>query len=80
MWRGLCRWRSFLLATVGAGFLVWIWAPRSGRLVAACAVGPGVGGDALRERIRRETESRMGMIACVVLTFAVFRLHLLAGA
>jgi len=46
----------FLLATVGVGFLIRRWTLRSGRRVAASAVGPGVGGDAMRERIRRETE------------------------
>ena len=46
----------FLLATVGTGFLIRVWKLRSGRTVTASAAGPGVGGDALRERIRRETE------------------------
>ena len=46
----------FLLATVGTGFLIRMWKLRSGRPVTASAAGPGVGGDALRERIRRETE------------------------
>jgi cytochrome c-type biogenesis protein CcmH len=44
----------FLLATVGVGFLVRMWTGR--RRVPVSAAGPGVGGDALRERIRRETE------------------------
>jgi cytochrome c-type biogenesis protein CcmH len=46
----------FLLATVGVGFLIRMWTLRSGRHMPASAVGPGVGGDAMRERIRRETE------------------------
>jgi cytochrome c-type biogenesis protein CcmH/NrfF len=46
----------FLLATVGVGFLIRMWTLRSGRGVPAGAAGPGVGGDAMRERIRRETE------------------------
>jgi cytochrome c-type biogenesis protein CcmH len=44
---------AFLLATVGVGFLIRVW---TGRRVPVSAAGPGVGGDALRERIRRETE------------------------
>ena len=47
---------AFLLATVGVGLLIRVWTVRSGRRVPASAAGPGVGGDALRERIRRETE------------------------
>jgi len=47
---------AFLLATVGLGFLIRMWTVRSGRRVPVSAAGPGVGGDALRERIRRETE------------------------
>jgi cytochrome c-type biogenesis protein CcmH/NrfF len=47
---------AFLLATVGLGFLIKMWTERSGRRVAVSAAGPVVGGDALRERIRRETE------------------------
>jgi cytochrome c-type biogenesis protein CcmH/NrfF len=47
---------AFLLATVGLGFLIRMWTGRSGRRVPVSAAGPGVGGDALRERIRRETE------------------------
>jgi cytochrome c-type biogenesis protein CcmH/NrfF len=43
----------FLLATVGVGFLIRMWTLR--RRVTVIA-GPVVGGDALRERIRRETE------------------------
>jgi cytochrome c-type biogenesis protein CcmH len=47
---------AFLLATVGVGFLIRVWTGRSGRRVPLSAVGPDVQGDALRERIRRETE------------------------
>jgi cytochrome c-type biogenesis protein CcmH/NrfF len=47
---------AFLLATVGLGFLIRMWTVRSGRRVPVNATGPDVGGDALRERIRRETE------------------------
>lgn len=47
----------FLMATVGTGFLIRMWKLRSGQRVTVSAAGPGVvGGDALRERIRRETE------------------------
>jgi cytochrome c-type biogenesis protein CcmH/NrfF len=46
----------FLLATVGVGFLVRMWTSRSGGHQPVNAAGPIVGGDALRERIRRETE------------------------
>jgi len=47
----------FLLATVGVGFLIRMWTSRRMALSAAGpVVGPLVGGDALRERIRRETE------------------------
>ena len=46
----------FLLATVGVGFLIRVWKLRSERGVPVSAGGPDVGGDALRERIRRETE------------------------
>jgi cytochrome c-type biogenesis protein CcmH/NrfF len=45
---------AFLLATVGLGFLIKMWTGR--RRVTLSAAGPVVGGDALRERIRRETE------------------------
>jgi cytochrome c-type biogenesis protein CcmH/NrfF len=45
----------FLLATVGVGFLIRMWRLRSGHEPVSAA-GPGVGADALRERIRRETE------------------------
>jgi cytochrome c-type biogenesis protein CcmH/NrfF len=44
---------AFLLATVGLGFLIRMWTRRR---VPVSAAGPDVGGDALRERIRRETE------------------------
>ena len=47
---------AFLLATVGVGLLIRVWTVRSGRHVPVDAAGPGVGGDPLRERIRRETE------------------------
>ena len=47
---------AFLLATVGVGFLIRVWTVRSGRRVPVSAAGPDVRGDALRERIRRETE------------------------
>jgi cytochrome c-type biogenesis protein CcmH/NrfF len=46
----------FLLATVGVGFLIRMWRLRSGQHVPVSAAGPDIGGDALRERIRRETE------------------------
>ena len=46
----------FLLATVGLGFLIRLWTRKSGRQVLVSAGGPDVGADALRERIRRETE------------------------
>jgi cytochrome c-type biogenesis protein CcmH/NrfF len=44
---------AFLRATVGVGFLIRMWTRRR---VPVSAAGPDVGGDALRERIRRETE------------------------
>jgi cytochrome c-type biogenesis protein CcmH/NrfF len=47
---------AFLLATVGVGFLIRVWTTRSVRHEPVSAAGPGVVGDALRERIRRETE------------------------
>jgi cytochrome c-type biogenesis protein CcmH len=46
----------FFLATLGTVFLVRMWKLRSGRQLPVNAAGPNVGGDALRERIRRETE------------------------
>ena len=47
---------AFLLATVGVGFLIRVWTGRSGRRVPVSAAGPDVRGEAMRERIRRETE------------------------
>jgi cytochrome c-type biogenesis protein CcmH/NrfF len=46
----------FLFATLGVGFLIRMWKLRSGGHVPVSAAEPVVGGDALRERIRRETE------------------------
>ncbi|WP_433983105.1 hypothetical protein RBB78_15855 [Tunturiibacter empetritectus] len=46
----------FLLATIGTGFLVKMWSARSAQRRAVSAAGPVLGGDAVRERIRRETE------------------------
>jgi cytochrome c-type biogenesis protein CcmH/NrfF len=46
----------FLVATLGVGFLVRMWTLRSARQTPVSAAGPSVGEDALRERIRRETE------------------------
>jgi cytochrome c-type biogenesis protein CcmH len=46
----------FLLATLGVGFLIRMWRVRAGPHEPLSAAGPAVGGDALRERIRRETE------------------------
>ena len=46
----------FLLATVGVGFLIRMWRLRAGATVMAGAAGANVEDDALRERIRRETE------------------------
>jgi cytochrome c-type biogenesis protein CcmH/NrfF len=46
----------FFLATLGTGFLIRMWKLRSVRQLPVSAAGPNVGGDALRERIRRETE------------------------
>ena len=45
----------FLLATIGTAVLVKSWTRRT-RVAGLAAMGPGVSGDALRERIRRETE------------------------
>ena len=45
----------FLLATVGVGFLIRMWRLRSAHAPVSAA-GPDISGDALRERIRRETE------------------------
>ncbi len=46
----------FLLATVGMGFLIRMWRLRVGTHAIAGAAGGSVADDALRERIRRETE------------------------
>ena len=46
----------FLLATLGVGFLIRMWRMRAGLHAPLSAAGPAVAGDALRERIRRETE------------------------
>ena len=46
----------FILATLGTGLLIRMWKLRSVRQLPVSAAGPSVGGDALRERIRRETE------------------------
>jgi cytochrome c-type biogenesis protein CcmH len=46
----------FLLATVGLGFLIRMWTLRRGLRAPVSASGPDVTQDALRERIRRETE------------------------
>ncbi len=45
----------FFLATIGTGVLIRVWRTRSAQQIpAGTAAGPG--GNALRERIRRETE------------------------
>jgi cytochrome c-type biogenesis protein CcmH len=46
----------FLLATIGTGLLVRMWSLRSRQRGAVSSAGPVMGGDAMRERIRRETE------------------------
>jgi cytochrome c-type biogenesis protein CcmH/NrfF len=49
----------FFLATIGTGFLILIWKRRSGGETASVPMDGGVGvmeADAMRERIRRETE------------------------
>lgn len=46
----------FLLATVGTGGLVWVWKLRSGVRPPVSATAGVAGDDAMRERIRRETE------------------------
>ena len=46
----------FLLATIGTGLLVRMWSSRSRQRRAVTAAGVVVGSDAMRERIRRETE------------------------
>ena len=45
----------FLLATIGTGVLIWVWKLRSSQQMPA-GTGRSLDGDALRERIRRETE------------------------
>ena len=47
---------AFLMATVGVGFLIRTWTVRTGRRVSVSASGHDPAGDALRDRIRRETE------------------------
>jgi hypothetical protein len=37
-------------------FLVRMWKLRTGQRISVSVAGPNVGGDELRERIRRETE------------------------
>ena len=46
----------FLFATVGVGFVIRMWKLRSVRQMPVSAAGPAAGSEALRERIRRETE------------------------
>ena len=46
----------FLLATIGTGFLVRMWSLRSRQRAAVSSAGAVMGSDAMRERIRRETE------------------------
>ncbi|MEO6983680.1 MAG: cytochrome c-type biogenesis protein CcmH [Edaphobacter sp.] len=46
----------FLLAILGTGALIWVWKLRSGVRVAAGTPPEIKGGDAMRERIRRDTE------------------------
>jgi len=47
----------FLMATIGTGFLIRVWKLRSvARAPVSAAGADDAGGDALRERIRRETE------------------------
>jgi cytochrome c-type biogenesis protein CcmH/NrfF len=46
----------FFMATVGVGFLIRVWKLRSAAQRPVVAAGSSVAGDALRERIRRETE------------------------
>jgi cytochrome c-type biogenesis protein CcmH/NrfF len=45
----------FFLATIGTGFLIRVWKLRSSP-TRPVSVASGVAGDAMRERIRRETE------------------------
>jgi cytochrome c-type biogenesis protein CcmH len=47
---------GFLLATLGTGILIRMWKLRGGRQTLTTAAASPVGTDALRERIRRETE------------------------
>jgi cytochrome c-type biogenesis protein CcmH/NrfF len=46
----------FFLATIGTGFVIRAWRKRSPQHVAVGGGGAIVGGDEVRERIRRETE------------------------
>lgn len=46
----------FLLATLGTGVLVWAWRSRTAARLPASGPAEIAGGDAMRERIRRETE------------------------
>jgi len=46
----------FFLATLGTGFLIRMWKLRSSQHRPASVDGPVAGADAMRERIRRETE------------------------
>jgi cytochrome c-type biogenesis protein CcmH len=46
----------FLLATLGTGILIRMWKLRGGQQTASIPAAHPAGGDALRERIRRETE------------------------
>lgn len=46
----------FLLATLGTGVLIWVWKRRPGSRAPADPASGIAGGDAMRERIRRETE------------------------
>jgi cytochrome c-type biogenesis protein CcmH/NrfF len=46
----------FLLATLGTVLLIRMWKLRSGQRISVSVAGPNVGGDEMRERIRRETE------------------------
>lgn len=46
----------FLLATVGTGTLVWVWKSRRGPQMSTNLASEIADNDALRERIRRETE------------------------
>jgi cytochrome c-type biogenesis protein CcmH/NrfF len=46
----------FFLATIGTGTLIWVWKLRSGKQLPVAIATGSDGSDALRERIRRETE------------------------